>query len=506
MSYFSLKKIVFAFVFFFAMSNWSFAKIIYVPMDSSTVQAGINGATDGDTVLVAPGIYYENINFRGKSILVASHFILDSDTNTMMSTIIDGSQPADSRKGSVVTFSAGEDSLSILKGFTLQNGTSTGVGEFSYGGGIYCTSSPSILNNRILANTAHFGAGICARGQESSPKIANNIVIQNEGVVGAGIFCEFSKPQIAVNLVRDNQASYRGGGIFCKLTHSLIMGNKVLENKSSARGGGIHMVYSSGKIIDNYVAFNQTGERGGGIYVGVDSTLLIQRNLIHQNEAPKGGGIYITNCNSQIINNTLSDNLADLGGGVFYQGSHYTEIINNIIANSSKGGGLVCMEGSYVRISYNDVWYNIGGNFIGCGAGIGNTSWGFNLNNTPCDSLYNIIQNPLFVTGDSNYHFSCLSPCRDAGAPYFDVPSGGGVRIDMGASEYVPIPGDISGDEKINAQDILLLIDFLFKRKPAFCAYDAGDVNRDNTVDIVDVVYLINFIFKEGPPPFPPIG
>ena len=72
--------------FHFQSSN---AKIIHVPNDSSTIQAGINGASGGDTVLVSKGLYYERINFLGKGILVASNFIFDQDTNTIDSTIID---------------------------------------------------------------------------------------------------------------------------------------------------------------------------------------------------------------------------------------------------------------------------------------------------------------------------------------------------------------------------------------------------------------------------------
>lgn len=477
------------------------ARIINVPADSSTIQSGINGAAHGDTVLVAEGTYYENINFLGKAILVASSFILDSDTNIINSTIIDGSQPINPKYGSVVTFASCEDSLSVLQGFTLRNGESTHIEESSYGGGIFCTSSPSILNNLILANSAHFGGGVCARGESSSPTIANNIVRGNNGVVGAGVFCEFSQPRIMENLVQNNQASYRGGGIFAKLTDIVIMGNRVIENESSIHGGGIYVAYSSATITENYVAFNKTGEDGAGIYLWADSCLLIQGNVIYGNVAQKGGGIYLTICSSQIADNTVTDNSADQVGGVFYRGAPYTEIINNIIANSPTGGGLVCEEGSSVRISYNDIWNNKGANFIGCLPGVGDTSWGLNVNGTPCDSLYNIIQEPLFVLPAPNCHISCLSPCRDAGAPDFEVPSGGGEIIDIGVFEHVSIRGDMNGNEEINIQDVLYLIDFLFRGKPLPCAYEVGDVNCDRWVDISDGVYLINFIFREGAAP-----
>src|SRR5262245_27769659 len=100
-----------------------FRRPIRVPSDQPTIQAAINVATNGDTVLVAPGTYRENINFGGKAITVTSE-------SGPRDTIIDGGNV-----DSVVIFTSGEGRRSIINGFTLQNG-SANSNRFLEGGGV----------------------------------------------------------------------------------------------------------------------------------------------------------------------------------------------------------------------------------------------------------------------------------------------------------------------------------------------------------------------------------
>ena len=72
-----MKKIFFTLFLIFPFLIVYPQDTIHVPEDYSTIQEGINAANNGNIVLVEDGVYTENINFRGKAITVASHFIIN---------------------------------------------------------------------------------------------------------------------------------------------------------------------------------------------------------------------------------------------------------------------------------------------------------------------------------------------------------------------------------------------------------------------------------------------
>ena len=174
------------------------ARVVIIPSDYPTIQEGINSCSQGDTVLVEPGIYYENINFNGHNIVVASFYLIDRNPARIIDTIIDGDS-----SGSVVTFENGEDNTTIITGFTLKNG------YYIEGGGIYCEGSgPVIYSNIISENSVvyyHNGGGIYC--SNSNAIIIDNTIVENHACHGGGIYCENSNIIIRNNIIADNEAN-----------------------------------------------------------------------------------------------------------------------------------------------------------------------------------------------------------------------------------------------------------------------------------------------------------
>ncbi|MEP7263534.1 MAG: hypothetical protein ABI772_03510, partial [Bacteroidota bacterium] len=203
-----------------------FAAVLTVPAQYSSIQLAINASVDGDSVIVSPGSYFENVNFRGKNICLTSLYYLTGDTSYISSTIINGSTPAFPDTASCVLIVSGEDSTAILQGFTLTGGAGTSwldihnLNSYREGGGIFIElSSPEILHNIIINNHVINTVGVVSTGGggirmgDSNPLIQNNLIINNEAIYGPGIVMNYSGATIRNNIIASNYggANYYGG-------------------------------------------------------------------------------------------------------------------------------------------------------------------------------------------------------------------------------------------------------------------------------------------------------
>jgi len=221
------------------------AVIINVPSDSLTIQSGINGSNNGDTVIVQPGTYIENLNFNGKKITVASKYLQTQDTSYISHTIINGNH-----NDAVVVFDSGENNSSVLCGFTITNGYS------ECGGGVVCYySNPTLKYLSITENTAtQKGGGIYI--DNSSPILTNVTVKGNINIWG------------------------NGGGIYCTYSYPLLSNVTIVSNYTTASnsdGGGIMSTSWSLPVFDSEnlcnIYLNKSGDKGNDIYITSNVTV-----------------------------------------------------------------------------------------------------------------------------------------------------------------------------------------------------------------------------------------
>jgi len=156
--------------------------------DAPTIQAGIDSSAHYDTVLVAPGTYFESIGFDGKKIVVGSYFASTQDTSYISQTVID----AGPLFASCVGFTDAEERQSILTGLTLAHGHGTWNG-YLWGGGIFClgaspTLSHLIIRDCMFAGADEFGGGIAVLG--GAPLIDNVEIRRCAATEGGGLQCE----------------------------------------------------------------------------------------------------------------------------------------------------------------------------------------------------------------------------------------------------------------------------------------------------------------------------
>ena len=274
-----------------------FGVIINVPEDYAAIQTAVDESSNGDTVLVADGEYYENVRFHGREILLGSHYILDWDLDHVFNTIINGSASTDPDTGSCVLFVNHENENSILSGFTLTGGTGTvygfenGAYPYREGGAILMdSSSAQVKQNLIISNDAFWyrgadwlgGGGGGLSSMYGNPQIIGNVFMYNTARYAAAIVLNWSGGVVKNNIIYANSggADFGCGGLMLWNSPdntAFVVNNTIIRNESSQDAGGLTVENTSAMIRNNIIWGNQQA-RGGQI-VGATNSIFEYNGL-----------------------------------------------------------------------------------------------------------------------------------------------------------------------------------------------------------------------------------
>ena len=464
----------------------------------ATIQSAIDASSTGDVILVAPGTYYETIDFSGKPISVRA-------TSGPTVTVIDAQQ-----MGTVVRFVSGEGPGSLLEGFTLINGL--GVSGLRQPGGVHCDyASPVIRNCEIRScetaagALATAGAALC--DNNSDALFESCVFFQNDGVasglsIGPGaIECLAGSD---VRLLSCRILENTGFAAVRAVDSDIIIRDCVIEGNS---GRGIHTLRSGPVIESSSVSSNGNT----GIFCERDSSsfppgpiarilqCVVSENVGNVESGARighAGGIRLRGQRTQIENclihsneggtgTTLTGPLAPFGGGAFYGASGTggisvevfsgsltsqpysveitgTTVVDNLGGTNSlsgptalaSGGGLHNLSQATVEVRNSILWGNRNGSGqlqqVNGGASVAVSG-----SNVPGYSGQgNIASDPLFVDSMSkDYRLRPTSPCVDAGlllaglSPTDRIgnPRAFPILPDMGSEEWLPDcqPGNV---------------------------------------------------------------
>ena len=270
----------------------------HVPADYATIQEAILAAVNGDTVLVAPGTYVEELDYLGKAITLASE---SGAAATILSNV-----------NSAVSFVNGEGAGSVLRGFTV-----TG-------------------NNSSRA---------AIHGEGASPRIVQCVIRGNQtgSALAAGVYCDGT---LVDCVIEDNRGHNGTGGVAGALTL-----RRCVLRRNSGYDGAAALLRGGGRMEDCLVISNGSGEgsAGGAVSISSPYTVEVERCLFVDNWKDTWSGQYAANgaaltvqqfaAPARLVNCTIVANHVTVPGiyGPDHGGVHGPVLLENCIVRDNDG-------------------------------------------------------------------------------------------------------------------------------------------------------------------------
>jgi nitrous oxidase accessory protein len=386
----------------------------------SRIQAAVDASSNGDTILVQSGPYYENVNVNkqltlsgigmpvvdargsGSAITLAANGItLEGFTATGSSS----NTEAGIRVSSISNTLSGNNASNNFYGIYLDSSSNnnTLIGNNAYYNNVSGISLSASNNNTLIENNASYnnGSGILL-SSSSNNKLSGNNASNNS----AGIYLWSSSNN---NMLSGNDASNNTYGIFLypSSNNNMLSGNNAKSNGIV----GIYLVLSS----NNTLIGNNASNNDIGIFQFADSN---NNTLSGNNASNNREGIYLASSS----NNTLSGNDANSNAqdGINLANSSNNTLIGNNASKSNSGTGI------HLDLSGNNI-------LIGNNAS-NNLLYGIYLNDSSNNTIYNNYfsnTNNFGVSGSNTWNTTLTSGTNiihgpNIGGNYWANPNGTG--------------------------------------------------------------------------------
>jgi hypothetical protein len=287
----------------------------HVPGEMSTIQAGINAAAAGDTILIACGVYLEH------DIVLRSGITVRGSNSDSACVVIDARQQG--RVMDCVDLHPGP----TIERLTIRGGRTPDGYNAAMGGGVRVLRSELKITDCVLKeNTARLGGGLGARESTvhmTACTIQENEAVDDDWAAGGGLWCRDASGSLdSCRFIANSAASDTlpgdGGGLFCKASGLLL---------------------SDCSFTDNY-----TGGGAGAFYSVDGDTTRAERCFFTGNEARWGGALYLEDSRAHLEDCEISDNRATTGGAIMLTRNASPHLEGCLLAGNQStvyGGGAV---------------------------------------------------------------------------------------------------------------------------------------------------------------------
>lgn len=259
----------------------------------ATIQAAINASTDGDEIVLRPGVYTgwgnRDLDFWGKAITVRS--VNPDDPTVVAATVIDcEGTHARPRRGFL--FRDGETGNSIVAGLTITGGY----------------APTQLVGDQVIS-------------------------------VGGAILCQGASPTIRQCVIKTNSAGVAGGAVFCSGGGGPTIERCVIAGNAAGSGGGVAAWLDNGPVLESCLLTGNTGTEGVALHFWEAGQAKVINCTLSGNALTGSGGEVVA-CQGgdvSLVNSVLWNEAATANTEISVRGSQSPSRVS--VAHSDVQGG-----------------------------------------------------------------------------------------------------------------------------------------------------------------------